>query len=215
MGIPYFWYDPAYAGNLISGSSAFSKSSLYMGKLPVHVLLKDWRILSIILLACEMNIIVWVIWTYFGIAFLWDWNENWRFPVLWPLLSFPNCRHNECSTLTASVQFRSVAQLHPTLCDTMDGSTPGFPVHHQLPELTQTHPHLVGDAIQPSHPLLSPSPPAFNFPSFRVFSNESVLHIRWSEYWSFSFSINPSNEYSGLISFRIDWFALLAVQGTL
>ena len=97
----------------------------------------------------------------------------------------------------------------------MDGSTVGFPVHHQLPELTQTHPHQVSDAIQPSHPLLSPSPPAFNFPSIRVFSNESVLHIRWSEYWNFSFSINPSNEYSGLISFRIDWFDLLAVQGTL
>ena len=85
-----------------------------MGKLPVHVLLKDWRILSIILLACEMNIIVWVIWTFFGLAFLWDWNENWCFPVLWPLLSFPNCRHNECSTLTASVQLLSYIQLFVT-----------------------------------------------------------------------------------------------------
>ena len=90
----------------------------------------------------------------------------------------------------------------------MDCSTPGFPVHHQLPELTQTHVHRVGDAIQPSHPLSSPSPPAI-----RVFSKESVLCIKWPKYWSFS--ISPSNEYSGLISFRTDWFDLLAVQGTL
>ena len=92
----------------------------------------------------------------------------------------------------------------------MDCSTPGFPVHHQLPELTQTHVHRVSDAIQPSHPLLSLSP-AF----IRVFSSELVLYIRWSKYWSFSFSISPSNEYSGLIFFRIDWLDLLAVQGTL
>ena len=96
----------------------------------------------------------------------------------------------------------------------MDCSTPGFPVHHQLPEFAQNHVHQVGDAIQPSHPLSFPSPSAFN-PSIRVFSNESVLHIRWPKYWSFNFSISPSNEYSGLISFRLDWFDLLAVQGTL
>jgi len=83
----------------------------------------------------------------------------------------------------------------------------------QLPELTQTHVHWVNDAIQPSHPLSSPSPPIF--PSIRVFSHESVLHIRWPKYWSFSFNVSPSNEYSGLISFRIDWLDLLAVQGTL
>ena len=97
----------------------------------------------------------------------------------------------------------------------MDCSTPGFPVYHQLPELTQTHVHLVGDAIQPSHPLSSPSPPRTIFPSIRVFSNESVRPIRWPKYWSFSFSISPSSEYSGLISFKIDWLDLLAVQGTL
>ena len=96
----------------------------------------------------------------------------------------------------------------------MDCSTPGFSVHHQLPEIAQTYVHRVGDAIQPSNPLLSPSPPALN-PSIRVFSNESALHIRWPKYWSFSFSISPFNEYSELISFRIDWFDLLAVQGTL
>ena len=92
----------------------------------------------------------------------------------------------------------------------MDCSTSGFPVHHQLPELAQTHVHRVGDTIQPSHPLLPPI-----FPSIRVFSNESVLRIRWPEYWSFGFSISPSNEYSGLISFRIYWLDLLAIQETL
>ena len=92
---------------------------------------------------------------------------------------------------------------------------PGLPVHHQLPEFTQTHVHRVGDAIQPSHPLSSLSPPAFNLARIRVFSNESVLRIRWPVYWSFSFSISLSDEYSGLISFRIDWLDLLAVQGTL
>ena len=89
---------------------------------------------------------------------------------------------------------------------------PGLSVHHQLPEFTQAHAHRVGDAIQPSHPLLHP--PSI-FPSIRVFSNESVLCIRWPKYWSFSLSISPSNEYSGIISFRMDWFDLLAVQGTL
>ena len=115
----------------------------------------------------------------------------------------------------SSVQFISVAQSCPTLCDPMDHSTPGLPVHHQLPEFTQTHVHWVSDAIQPSHPLSLPSPSALNFPSIRVFSKESALHITWPKYWSFSFSISPSNEYSGLISFRIDWFDLLALQGTL
>ena len=97
----------------------------------------------------------------------------------------------------------------------MDGSTPGLPVHHQFPELTQTHVHWVSDVIQPSPPLSSPSPLAFNLSQHQVFSKESVLRSRWPKYWSFSFSISPSNEYSGLISFRIDWFDLLAVQGTL
>ena len=97
----------------------------------------------------------------------------------------------------------------------MDCSTPGFPVCHQIPELAQTHIHWVGDAIQLSQPLLSPYPPASIFPSIRVFSSESALCIRWPNYWSFSFSFSPSNEYSELISFRIDWLYLLAVQGTL
>ena len=97
----------------------------------------------------------------------------------------------------------------------MNGSTPGFPVPHQLPEFTQTHVHRVHDAIQPSHPLLSPSPPASIPPSIRVFSNESTLHMRWPKYRSFSCSIIPSKEIPGLISFRMDWLDLLAVQGTL
>ena len=86
---------------------------------------------------------------------------------------------------------------------------------HHLPELAQTHVHQVGDAIQPSHPLWSPSPPALIFPSIRIFSNESALPIRWPKYWSFSFGISLSKEYSELIALRIDWFDLLAVQGTL
>ena len=113
------------------------------------------------------------------------------------------------------VQFSSFAHSCQTLCDLMDCSTPGFPVHHQLLELTETHVHRVGDAIQPSHPLSSPSPPASIFLSIRVFSNDSVLHIRCPEYWTFSFSISPFYEYSGLTSFRMDWLDLLAVQGTL
>uniref|UniRef100_A0AC11EFZ4 Uncharacterized protein n=2 Tax=Ovis aries TaxID=9940 RepID=A0AC11EFZ4_SHEEP len=96
----------------------------------------------------------------------------------------------------------------------MNCSTPGLPVHHQLLEFTQTRVHRVGDAVQPSHPLSSLSP-APNLPSIRVFSNESTLHMRWPKYWSFSFSISPSKEHPGLISFRIDLLDLLAVQGTL
>ena len=115
----------------------------------------------------------------------------------------------------ASVQFSSIAQLCPTLCDLMDCSTPGLPVHHQLLEFTQTHVHWVS---MPSNHLILCRPlllPPSIFLSIRVFSNESALSIRWPKYWSFSFSISPSNEYSGLISLRIDWLDLLAVQGTL
>ena len=108
-------------------------------------------------------------------------------------------------TNISSVQFSSVTQACPTLCDPMNSSMPGLPVHHQLLEFTQTHVHRVSDAIQPSHPLSSPFllPPIP--PSIRVFSNESTLHMRWPKYWSFSFR---------LVSFRMDWLDLLAVQGT-
>ena len=111
-------------------------------------------------------------------------------------------------------QFSSVAQSSPTLCDPMNCSTPGLCVHHHLPEFTQSHVHRVRDAIQPSHPRSSPSPPAPNPSQIRVFSNESTLHMRWPKYWSFSFSISPSKEIPGLNSFRMDWLDLLAVQGT-
>ena len=113
----------------------------------------------------------------------------------------------------SSVQFSSVAQSCPTLCDPMSHSTPGLPVHHQLPESTQT---MSIESVMPSncltlcHPLHLPSV----FPSIRVFPNVLAPHLRWPKYWSLSFSISPSNEYSGLISFRIDWFDL-AVQGIL
>ena len=112
------------------------------------------------------------------------------------------------------VQFSSVAQSCPTLRDPMNRSTPGLPVHHQLSESTQTHVHWVGDANQPSHPLSSPSP-TFNHSQHQGLSNELVLRIRWQSYWSFSFSISPSNENSVLISSRKDWLDLLAFQGTL
>ena len=117
-----------------------------------------------------------------------------------------------CATL---VQFSSVAQSCPTLCDPMDSSTPGLPVHHQLPKFIQTHVHqsvMSSNHLILCHPLLLlPS----IFPSIRICSNESVLCIRWPKYWSFSFSMSPSNEYSRRISFRIDWFDLLAVQRAL
>ena len=113
------------------------------------------------------------------------------------------------------MSYSSITQLCPTLCDPMVWSMPGFPVHHRLPELAQT---MSIESVMPSNHLilchlllLLPS----IFPSIRVLSNESVLCIRWPKYWSFSFNISPSNAYSGLISFRMDWLDLLAVQGTL
>ena len=168
-----FFNDPADVGNLISGSSAFSKTSFNIWKFTVHILLKP------------------------GLE-----NFEHYFTSVW----------DECNCVVSSVQFSSVAQSFPTLCDPMNCSTSGLPIHHQHPEFTETHVHWVSDAIQSSHPLSSPSPPA---PSIRVFSSGSVLHIRWPKYWIFSFNISPSNEYSGLISFRLHWLDLLAVQGTL
>ena len=114
----------------------------------------------------------------------------------------------------SSVQFSSVAQSCLTRCNPMNRRTPGLPVHHKLLEFTQTHVHRVSDAIQPSHPLSSPSPPAPIPPSIRVFSSASTLLMRWPKYWSFSFSIILSKEIPGLISFRMNWLDLLAVQGT-
>ena len=115
---------------------------------------------------------------------------------------------NQVTRKVHSIQFSSLAQSCPTLWDPMDCSMPGLPVHHQLPELAQTQVHQAGDAIQPSHPVLSPSPPAFNlFQHQGLFQGQSIR--------SFSFSISPSSEYSGLIFFRMDWLDLLTVQGTL
>ena len=251
-----FFDDPMNVGNLISGSSAFSKTSLNIRKFKLHILLKPGlenfeHYFTSVWDECNCA----VVWTFFGIAFLWDWNENWPFPALWPLLSFPNllaywvqhfhsiifqdlesaiCVHiflpfgapsplptipplctvtghqagplcwtaaphelsvshmamcicqwhslnsshplcspichksvlHICVSIPAlqidSVQFSSVAQSCPTLFDPMSRSTPGLPVHHQLPEFTETHVHWVSDDMQPSHPLSSPSPPAPN-----------------------------------------------------
>ena len=113
-----------------------------------------------------------------------------------------------------AIQFSSVAQSRLTLCDPMDCSKPSFLAHHQLPKLTQTHVHRVKDAIQPYHSLLSPSPPAFNLPQHQGLF-QWISSFRWPKYWSSSFSISPFNEYSGLISFRMDWLDLLTVQETL
>ena len=113
------------------------------------------------------------------------------------------------------LQFSSVTQSCSVLCDPKNHTTLSLLVHHQLPEFTQTHVHRVSDAIQPSHPLSSPSPLLPFSSSIRDFSNESTLCMRWPKYWSFSFSICPSNEHPGLIFFRMDWLGLLAVQGTL
>ena len=137
---------------------------------------------------------------YFQKEYIWIWGLESKFLKL----KSPESSHIP--------QFGSVAQLCLTLCDPMDCSSPGFLVLHQLLEVAQTHVHQVGDAIQPSHPLFLLSS---IFPSIRVFSSQSALHIRWPRYWSFSLSINASNEYSVLISFRIDWFDFLTVQGTL
>ena len=123
--------------------------------------------------------------------------------VKW-LHSALNCHESSFRCIDESVS--SVAQSCPTLCGPRDCSTPGLPVHHQLLELAQTPVHRVGDAIQPSHPRSPPSPPAFSLSQHQGLFQELVLHIRWPKYWSFKFSTSPSNEYSGLISFRIDWF---------
>ena len=119
------------------------------------------------------------------------------------------------TVLYTGQQKSSVAQSCPTLCNPMDRRMPGLPVHHQLLEFIQIHVYWVGEAIQPSYPLSSPSHPAFNLSQHQGFSNESALCIRRPKYWSFSFNISPSNEHSEPISFRMDWLDLLKVQGTL
>ena len=157
-----------------------------------------------------------------GVSQIAHYNQGLAGPAMAPagkMLCFPDFhqwpKEIQPQYLLCRHQFSSVAQSCPTLCNPMNCSMPRLPVHHQLPEFTQTHIHRVGDAIQPSHPLSSlfllPSVPL----SIRVFSNESILRMRWPKYWSFNFSIIPSKEIPGLISFRMDWLDLLAVQGTL
>ena len=128
-------------------------------------------------------------------------------PILTTLTTF--IVHSVAQAIISSVQFSSVAQSCPTLCDPMNHNMPGLLVHHQLPEFTQTYIHWISDAIQPSHLLSSPSPPAPIPPSIRVFSNESTLRMRWPKYWSFSFSIIPSKEIPGLISLQSKGFSSL------
>ena len=136
-------------------------------------------------------------------------------------IHFPGVYCNLSSAVTQSVQFSSVTQSCLTLCNPMNCSTPGLPVHHQLPESTQTHAHRVGDAIQTSHALSSPSPPVFNLSQHQgLFQWVNSLHevakvLEYSVFKVFSFSISPSNEHPGLISFSMDWLDLLAVQGIL
>ena len=154
------------------------------------------------------------------------WKRSWQLSLVWqPSLVFlPGESHGQRSLSgyslqghsevdTTEVMFISV-QSRPTLCDPMNRSTPGLPVHYQLPEFTQIHVHRVSDAIPPSHPRSSPSPPAPNPSQHQSLFHESSLRMRWPKYWSFSFSIIPSKEIPGLISFRMDWSDLLAVRGT-
>ena len=130
-------------------------------------------------------------------------------------LEYYLCRHHMCNWKQQHSSVQLSCSVVSDCCDPMNHSTPGLPVHHQLLDFTQTHVHQVSDDIQPSHPLLSPLLLPSTFPNIRVFSNESALHIRWPKYWSFSFNISLSIEDPGLISFRMDWLDLLAVQGTL
>ena len=147
-----------------------------------------------------------VLWT--STHYNWDYLLNANIP-------FKTLGSERAESFYNSVQFSSVAQLWLTLCNPRDSSMPGLPVHRQFLEFVQTHVHWVIDAIRSSHPLSSPSLPTFNLSQHQGLLNESVLCLRCPKYWSFSFSISPSNEYSGLISFRMDWLDLLAVQGTL
>ena len=204
-------YDPGNVGNLISGSS-FSKPSLdiwkFLGCIMLKSSMQDFKH-DLTSVGYEYNSLM--VHTFFTTTFLGNSDENWPFPVLWatawssrfadifnatPWWHYPFC----CC---------SVTQYCPTICDTMNCSMWVFPVLHLLPKVAQTQVHSVSEAIQPPHPLLSPSLLPSIFPSIRAFSNESALLIRWLKYWSFS--VSPSNEYAELISFRIDWFVILAV----
>ena len=169
---------------------------------------------------------------YLSFSIHWDWHSSaeghdqpcvqWNSEEFWYCSMGHHCVNHfvihkciKSSQGIPSVQFSSVAQLCPTLCNPMNCSMPGLPVHHQLLEFTQTHVHQVGDAIQPSHPLSSPFPPAPNPSQHQSLFQWVNSSHEVPKYWSFSFSIIPSKEIPGLISFRMDWLDLLAVQGTL
>ena len=204
-----FLDDPADVGHLISGSSAFSKTRLNIWKFTVHVLpkpgLENFRhYFTSVWNECNCA----VVWAFFGIAFLWEMRLR-EISYLWTTknpspnpLGLGHLVFEGRSLVCPFLPCSSVSQSCLTLCS-MDCSTPCFPVLHHLPVLAQTHLHWVSDAIQPFCPLLSPSPASI-FPGIRVFTNELALCIRWPKCWSFSFSISPFNEYSGLISFRIN-----------
>ena len=149
----FFWN----AGNFISDSFASSKLNWFIWKFLVHVLLKaSLKDFEHYLASMWSECNCYVVWTFFWISHLWDWNKNWPSLVLWPFLSFPNLLAywvQYFKSIIFSVLFSSVAQSCPTLCDPIERSTPGLPVHHQLPDFTQTHVHWVSDAIQSSHPL--------------------------------------------------------------
>ena len=193
-----FFDSSTDVGNLISDSSAFSKSSLTIWKFTVHTRLKPG------LENFEHYLLYWhVRWVQLCGSLSILWHAYYPITCIYVYYIFM------CITLFSS------AQSCPTLCDPMNHSTPGLPVHHQLPEFTQTHAHRVGDAIQPSHPLSSPSLPAPNPSQHQgLFQWVSSSH-EVPKYWNFNFSISPSNEHPGLIFFRMDWLVLLAVQGTL
>ena len=148
--------------------------------------------------------------------------RKWTFPLLQHLIFETEIKNihilNWAKVFLMFMVFRSDQISHSVMSNSLrphESQQPGLPVHHQLPEFTHTHVHRVSDAIQPSHPLSSPSPPAPNPSQHQSLFHESTLRMRWPKYWSFSFSIIPSKEIPGLIFFRMDWLNLLAVQGTL
>ena len=149
-------------------------------------------------------------WTSGSSWFVYCWSLAWRILSITLLMCEMSATERSVSILWHRLSFSSVQFSHSVMSDSLQTpwGTPGLPVHHQLPEFTQTHVHWVSAAIQPSHPLSSPSLPAPNPSSIRVFSSESTLHMRWPKYWSFSCSIIPSKEIPGLISFRMDWLDL-------
>ena len=168
---------------------------VYFNTPPEHTLLREFVIVILILMVLKKK---------------WPFLSKWMGQNFLSIFILTEDVSLCAAAQLSSVQFSSVTQSCPTLWDSMDCSTPGLPIHHQLPEFTQTHVLWVSDAIQPSHDLSSPSPPPSIFPSIRIFSNESVLCIMWPKYWHFSFNISPSNEHPGLIF--LGWIGWISLQ---